>query len=175
MKFPHFLPRAALCLAAGGAMFLAAWPAFAATPKNGRLPNLDRRLERLTAANAAAPAIRATGPPERNAAEATLRARLPRVQIDRDPIHGQVKWLAAYDGFLTGPNGAGRGLTAGPALRAVPMNDPHRIIKAFINEHAAIFGHDTRALQAWLGHKNIQNTVRYTQLSPQRFKDFWRD
>jgi integrase len=35
-------------------------------------------------------------------------------------------------------------------------------------------GHDTRALQAWLGHKNIQHTVRYTELSPNRFKDFWR-
>jgi site-specific recombinase XerD len=36
-------------------------------------------------------------------------------------------------------------------------------------------GHDTRALQAWLGHKNIQHTVRYTELSPNRFKNFWRD
>ena len=35
-------------------------------------------------------------------------------------------------------------------------------------------GHDTRALQAWLGHRNIQHTVRYTELSPTRFKDFWR-
>jgi integrase len=35
-------------------------------------------------------------------------------------------------------------------------------------------GHDTRALQAFLGHKNIQHTVRYTELSPDRFKDFWR-
>jgi site-specific recombinase XerD len=35
-------------------------------------------------------------------------------------------------------------------------------------------GHDTRALQAWLGHRNIQHTVRYTELSPHRFKDFWR-
>jgi len=35
-------------------------------------------------------------------------------------------------------------------------------------------GHDTRALQAWLGHKNIQHTVRYTELAPDRFKDFWR-
>jgi hypothetical protein len=26
-------------------------------------------------------------------------------------------------------------------------------------------GHDTRALQAWLGHKNIQHTVRYTALA----------
>ncbi len=29
-------------------------------------------------------------------------------------------------------------------------------------------GHDTRALQAYLGHKNIQHTVRYTELSPTR-------
>jgi site-specific recombinase XerD len=36
-------------------------------------------------------------------------------------------------------------------------------------------GHDTRALQAYLGHKNIRHTVRYTELAPARFKDFWRD
>lgn len=35
-------------------------------------------------------------------------------------------------------------------------------------------GHDTRALQAYLGHKNIQHTVRYTELAPTRFKEFWR-
>ena len=35
-------------------------------------------------------------------------------------------------------------------------------------------GHDTRALQAYLGHKNIQHTVRYTELSSTRFKSFWR-
>jgi integrase len=36
-------------------------------------------------------------------------------------------------------------------------------------------GVDTRSLQAYLGHKNIQHTVRYTELAPTRFKDFWRD
>jgi site-specific recombinase XerD len=36
-------------------------------------------------------------------------------------------------------------------------------------------GTDTRSLQAYLGHKNIQHTVRYTELSPTRFKDFWKD
>jgi integrase len=35
-------------------------------------------------------------------------------------------------------------------------------------------GHDTRALQDWLGHRSIQHTVRYTELSPTRFRDFWR-
>jgi site-specific recombinase XerC len=35
-------------------------------------------------------------------------------------------------------------------------------------------GHDTRAIQDWLGHRSIQHTVRYTELSPARFKEFWR-
>ena len=36
-------------------------------------------------------------------------------------------------------------------------------------------GHDTRAIQLYLGHKNIQHTVRYTELASGRFNDFWRD
>lgn len=35
-------------------------------------------------------------------------------------------------------------------------------------------GHDTRAIQDWLGHRAIQHTVRYTELTPTKFKDFWR-
>jgi type 1 fimbriae regulatory protein FimB/type 1 fimbriae regulatory protein FimE len=34
-------------------------------------------------------------------------------------------------------------------------------------------GRDTRSIQAFLGHKNIQHTVRYTEMSPSRFKNFW--
>ena len=36
-------------------------------------------------------------------------------------------------------------------------------------------GQDTRAIQHYLGHKNIQHTVSYTQLRADRFKDFWDD
>lgn len=36
-------------------------------------------------------------------------------------------------------------------------------------------GQDTRALQHYLGHKNIQHTVRYTEMAPGGFKDFWKD
>ena len=35
-------------------------------------------------------------------------------------------------------------------------------------------GHNTRALQHYLGHKNVQHTVRYPEMAPDRFKDFWR-
>jgi type 1 fimbriae regulatory protein FimB/type 1 fimbriae regulatory protein FimE len=34
-------------------------------------------------------------------------------------------------------------------------------------------GHDTRAIQDYLGHKSIEHTVRYTELSPVRFKGFF--
>ncbi len=36
-------------------------------------------------------------------------------------------------------------------------------------------GQDARAIQHYLGHKNIQHTVRYTDLAPGRFRDFWGD
>jgi integrase len=35
-------------------------------------------------------------------------------------------------------------------------------------------GIDTRTLQAYLGHRSIQSTVRYTELAPGRFKNIWR-
>jgi integrase len=35
-------------------------------------------------------------------------------------------------------------------------------------------GIDTRTLQAYLGHRSIQSTVRYTELAPSRFKNLWR-
>ena len=36
-------------------------------------------------------------------------------------------------------------------------------------------GHDTRALQAYLGHKNIQHTVRYTDCRQRGSKAFGVD
>jgi type 1 fimbriae regulatory protein FimB/type 1 fimbriae regulatory protein FimE len=35
-------------------------------------------------------------------------------------------------------------------------------------------GMDTRRLQHFLGHASITNTVRYTAMSPEPFKDLWR-
>lgn len=61
------------------------------------------------------------------------------------------------------------GLVAGLGFKAHPHMLRHACGYALANK-----GHDTRALQAYLGHKNIQHTVRYTELSPSRFRDFWR-
>ena len=53
-------------------------------------------------------------------------------------------------------------------------------VHAHMLRHACGFklandGIDTRSLQAYLGHSNIQNTARYTALASGRFKNFWRD
>lgn len=36
-------------------------------------------------------------------------------------------------------------------------------------------GHDTRTIQDYLGHRNISNTVRYTELSATRFRGLFHD
>ncbi|WP_413166825.1 tyrosine-type recombinase/integrase [Capilliphycus salinus ALCB114379] len=44
---------------------------------------------------------------------------------------------------------------------------PHQLRHA-CGYYLANSGQDTRAIQDYLGHCNIQHTVRYTQLSPSR-------
>lgn len=61
------------------------------------------------------------------------------------------------------------GMTAQLGFKAHPHMLRHACGFALANK-----GHDTRALQAFLGHRNIQHTVRYTELAPDRFREFWR-
>jgi integrase len=61
------------------------------------------------------------------------------------------------------------GIAADLGFKAHPHMLRHACGFALANK-----GHDTRSLQAYLGHKNIQHTVRYTELALDRFKDFWR-
>jgi site-specific recombinase XerD len=58
---------------------------------------------------------------------------------------------------------------SGISHRAVPLAQrpqahPHMLRHAY-GFALANKGHDTRALQAYLGHKNIQHTVRYTAIA----------
>jgi integrase len=59
---------------------------------------------------------------------------------------------------------------AGIELKAHPHMLRHACGYALANK-----GHDTRAIQGWLGHRSITSTAVYTALAPNRFKDFWRD
>jgi type 1 fimbriae regulatory protein FimB/type 1 fimbriae regulatory protein FimE len=61
-------------------------------------------------------------------------------------------------------------VAAGLELKAHPHMLRHACGYALANR-----GHDTRAIQGWLGHRSITSTAVYTALAPNRFKDFWRD
>ena len=82
--------------------------------------------------------------------------------------------MAARGARAAGGNAGDRHLASvGEAAKTPFPIHPHML------RHACGFklandGHDTRALQHYLGHRNIQHTVRYSELSPTRFKDFWR-
>jgi type 1 fimbriae regulatory protein FimB/type 1 fimbriae regulatory protein FimE len=65
------------------------------------------------------------------------------------------------------------GRAGGVAKLGFPVH-PHML------RHATGFklandGHDTRAIQHYLGHRNIAHTVKCTELAPDRFKTFWKD
>jgi len=60
-------------------------------------------------------------------------------------------------------------------LAGIPFPVHPHMLRHACGFYLASRGHDTRAIQAYLGHKNIQHTVRYTEAAPGRFKDFWTD
>jgi site-specific recombinase XerD len=95
--------------------------------------------------------------------------RLAREQEPRSPFVFTSERGAPFTraGFARMVERAGE--AAGLGFKAHPHMLRHACGFALANA-----GHDTRALQAWLGHRNIQHTVRYTELSPGRFKNFWR-
>jgi integrase len=51
---------------------------------------------------------------------------------------------------------------------------PHQLRHA-LGFYLANKGEDTRAIQQYMGHKNIRHTARYTELAPDRFKSFFKD
>jgi len=76
--------------------------------------------------------------------------------------------IAIYDGWVC-PHGRRAGTLAKLSFKAHPHMLRHACGYALANA-----GHDTRRIQSWLGHRSIQHTVRYTELSPAPFKEFWR-
>jgi hypothetical protein len=102
------------------------------------LPNFDRRVE--IASTSAAHSLKM-----RTNALANLRALVPSAEIQFDGVSGAPKFVQARNGLLTGINGEGRG-TSAAAAGTVPVNDRHRPVKAFLQEHRELFGHGPEEL-----------------------------
>ena len=100
--------------------------------------SFDRRLERVHSSDAAIAAVQGK-------AEERLRQRVGTANVSNDPFSGSAKFVGSPQEFLTGPQGTGNALDAA-TLSAIPVTDEHRVVKAFLNEHRALFGHSADAL-----------------------------
>ena len=74
-------------------------------------------------------------------------------QFDRSSINYLLKMLSKSAGLLFSVN-------------------PH-MLRHGCGYALANMGHDTRLIQDFLGHKNIQHTVIYTRTSAKRFEEIW--
>src|SRR5262245_12486822 len=109
------------------------------------LPGADNPLPNFDKRNSTPQPLVVATPAARENARALLLSKLPEVKIATDKLLESPRWISSPRGFLTGPQGEG-GAVSKAYLEAVPASDPHRIIKAFLNEHSALFGHDASAL-----------------------------
>jgi integrase len=102
---------------------------------------------------------------------AELRAlrRLQREQEDSRYV------FLSERGAPMGPPGFRRMVARLGVAAKIPFQVHPHMLRHGCGYKLANQGVDTSSLQHYLGHKNIQHTVRYSELSPNRFKDFWRD
>ena len=95
-------------------------------------------------------------------------------RLQRDYPETQYVLVSERKGPMTASNVRKMIAQAGQAAGITFPVHPHML------RHACGFtlanaGHDTRAVQHYLGHKNIQHTVLYTELAAGRFNNFWED
>src|SRR2546429_2231234 len=89
----------------------------------------------------------------------------PEAKVSFDAIVGSPRWISSRDSFLSGPNGLGKGISRN-AHRGIDAGDVHKAVKAFLNEHSLLFGHDATALtgsrvirQFTSAHNDLHTTV----------------
>ncbi|HOX55770.1 MAG TPA: M36 family metallopeptidase [Candidatus Paceibacterota bacterium] len=113
-------------------------------PGNPPLPNLDKRQKQ-------SPQLA----PAQAAALTELRAQVPNVTVDFEPVTAAPKSVSVRNGFLSGPGGLGKGISAGSLAGFAPA-DPNRVTKAFLQSHASLFGFGPEALdQARVSREHV--------------------
>ena len=94
--------------------------------------------------------------------------------LKREKGDGRYVFLSECGGPMT--RRAFHKIVAGAGVAATfPFSIHPHMLRHATGYKLANDGQDTRALQHYLGHKNITHTVRYTELSSERFKNFWED
>jgi len=94
--------------------------------------------------------------------------------LKRDDTAGRFVFMSERGAPIT-PTGFRKFLSRLAVAAKFPFPVHPHMLRHATGYKLANDGRDTRALQHYLGHKNIMHTVRYTELSPERFKNFWED
>ncbi len=118
-------------------------------PAQALLPNFDSRTAPATQAAgfAAGPGGASAFTPAQREAVSGLQQRVSGLVVEAHGILGSPRLISSNERLLTGPGGVGGGVSAA-SLSAFPAGDPHRVIKAFLNENAALFGHNASVLDS---------------------------
>jgi site-specific recombinase XerD len=108
--------------------------------------------------------------------------------LERDEVNGfkllhrqqQANGIKAAYVFINergqpfGRMGIGRMIERAGEAAGLPFPVHVHMLRHSTGYALAARGMDTRRLQHFLGHASITNTVRYTAMSPEPFKDIWR-
>jgi hypothetical protein len=104
----------------------------------------------------------------------TRRARPPASTLRSKPAQCSIRHPEALPGSQPQSEPAG----PSPMELAYAEWQQARAALQQVDIHAPVSSpalDEDERLQAYLGHRNIQNTTRYTALAPDRFKGFWKD
>ncbi len=114
----------------------------------------------------------------KNGSPSTHPVRGPEIralrQLARDYPNSPYVFSSERNGPLTASS-VRKIVTRAGKLADIPFPVHPHMLRHACGYKLANDGHDTRAIQHYLGHKNITHTVRYTELSADRFTSFWQD
>ena len=99
-------------------------------------------------------------------------AGLKRLQREQEPKAAYV--FVNERGQPFGRMGIGRMIERAGEAAKLPFPVHVHMLRHSTGYALAAKGMDTRRLQHFLGHASITNTVKYTAMSPEPFKDIWR-
>jgi type 1 fimbriae regulatory protein FimB/type 1 fimbriae regulatory protein FimE len=99
-------------------------------------------------------------------------AGLKRLQREQEPKAAYV--FVNERGQPFGRMGIGRMIERAGETAKLPFRVHVHMLRHSTGYALAGRGMDTRRLQHYLGHASITNTVRYTAMSPEPFKNIWR-
>lgn len=95
-------------------------------------------------------------------------------RLQREYVASPYVFVTERGGPMTDSNARKMVARAG-RLASLPFPVHPHMLRHACGYKLANDGHDTRAIQQYLGHRNITHTTRYTELAATRFKSFWND